>query len=199
MKKQTTLFIITLMLIMMLTACSSIRFSAEQVSPEPTAEKVPTDPPPGETFKTAEEAVKKIKEVKAAGVEKMSHPGDFELYDIDQIYLLKECPIPGFEQDYIVLVPEGTGIFYKTDASHDKVVFRWHQGWEKEESFPGYTTDGYNLKQYMKTRYYFGERMGDIHIVWWENGDEFNFQYPADTNIAPEDVIEYLEVEQIKL
>ena len=51
----------------------------------------------------------------------------------------------------------------------------------------------------MDTKYYFGEYMGQIIIIWWENGDQFEFEYPAETNIAPEDVIEYLEVEKIDL
>jgi len=38
--------------------------------------------------------------------------------------------------------------------------------------------------------------MSDIIILWWEHGNQFEFTYPAEIGVAPEDVIEHLVVEK---
>lgn len=185
MKKRITLLIVSLLFVVMLTACSSAQSSESGVAP-------------AVSFDTTEEAVQRIKEVKAGGEDSLGHSGDFTLYNKEHLYILKECPIPGFEQSSIRLKSNGITIVYDGSASNVSACFFWHQGWKKEERLH-IVKDQFNLKQYMDTKYYYGEYSGTIGIYWWENSNQFELNYPADTNIAPEDVIENIEVQRIDL
>lgn len=149
--------------------------------------------PPAIEFSTADEAVQTIKTVKAAGPEKMPHPDDFKLYDKDYICLLKEVPLADFDQAAIMLVSQGIVTYYENEQN--RAVFYWDQGYEQTEEL----TERYSLERYEDTKFFFGKSGNDIFIYWWENGDQFNISYTADTNISPENVIENLEVEKYDL
>lgn len=209
MKKQVSLCIIIFMFIALLTACTS-NFSflkaskdgastdesfslAQETESEATPSQALGVAEPAEQFSNAEEAVKKIKEVKAAGPEKMVHPDDFKLYEKDYIYLLQDAPpLPGYEQLSILLVQSGTAVIYRKEG-RPWALFFWNQGYENEERISA-ATKNFDLERYKDTKFFFGERMSSTYIVWWENGDQFSFDYPSDTNILPEDIIEHLEV-----
>ena len=186
MKRLTTLFIAVFIIIMALSACAS---------PQPQPSETSGGAEPAAEFRTAEEAVSKIKAVREAGREKMSHPDDFKLYEKDHIYLLKEAPLPEFKQTSVMLVLNGTAIIYRTDEYKEQATFMWAQGDETDEKVEE-RTKRFSLERYKDTKFYFGKSINDIYIFWWEDGDGFSFSYPADTDIAPEDVIDRLEVER---
>lgn len=213
MKKQTILFITISILIILLTACAFSKSSFSQLSKDgaPSAEEVSTPEEselpnsetsggaePAEEFSTTKEAVQKIKEVKEMGPEKMAHSDDFKLYDKDHIYLLKESPLPDFKQTSITLVLQGTAIIYQTDAYEEQAVFSWTQGDETDKKVEE-RISRFSLKRFEDTKFFFGELSDDIYIYWWENGDQFSFRYPANSNVPPEDIIEHLEVEKYDL
>jgi len=52
----------------------------------------------------------------------------------------------------------------------------------------------FSLKRFKDTKFFFGELFNDVYIYWWENGDQFSFRYPADSNVSPEDIIKHLKV-----
>ena len=189
---------------MILTACASpeLPYSATDDGASPVVEfsaELPyseTDDgaPPAVEFSSAEEAVKEIKAVKAAGPEKMVHQDDFKLYDKDHIYLLKEVPpLPGYKQTAVMLVSQGTVVYYQKDR--DEAIFYWDQGYEKTEEL----TERYCLERYKDTKFFFGELFDRNYIYWWENGDQFSLIYPDDSKVPPEDLIEHLEVEKYDL
>lgn len=187
MRKQIIIFITSIMLTMTLTACTL---------PEPSSSQELYGAPPAEEFSTAKEAVEQIKAVKATGADRMVHPDDYKLYEKDHIYLLTESPLSGFEQTSIKLVDQGVGIIYRKDRS--EAIFSWFQGYEDDERIENLIVS-FSLERYKDTKFFCGKKINDIFIYWWENGDQFSFMYPADTNIAPEDVIEHLEVEKYDL
>ncbi len=206
MKKQKILFITISILFMILTACASseLPYSATDDGASPAVEfsaELPyseTDDgaPPAVEFSSAEEAVKEIKAVKAAGPEKMVHPDDFKIYEKDHIYLLKEPPpLPGYKQTAVLLITQGTEILYHADGYMGKAIFYWFKGYENTENL----TKRYCLERYKDTKFFFGKSVSDIYIYWWENNDQFCFMYPADSNVPPEDIIEHLEVEKYDL
>lgn len=208
MKKQIILFIVIFILSMVLTACTISRSSSLPVSEDeaPSAEETRTTSEPefpnfessdgaepAEEFGTKKEAVQKIKEAKKMGPEKMAHPNDFKIYEKEYIYLLEETPLPDFNESSVMLVSQGTSIIYQTDSYDEQAVFSWAQG-EAIEKKVEERISRFNLKRFKDTKFFFGELYGDIYIYWWENGDQFRFTYPADTNIPPEEVIGHLEV-----
>jgi len=169
----------------MLTACSSAQSSEEEVCALP-----------GDSFDTTEEAVKRIKEVKAGGKDSLSFPGDFPLYDKDHIYVLEECPIPDFEQKSITLILQGTSIYYRNN--YDIARFAWYEDCGTTENINS-LTERYDLQHYDDTKFFVGKSKQNIYIYWWENGDQFHVRYPSEYNIAPEDVIENIKVQRIDL
>lgn len=157
------------------------------------------DAPPAEYFISVEEAVKEIIAVKEAGAEKMSHPGDFRLYEKDYLYFLKEAPpLPGYTQEAVVLILEGTEITYRNSENNGLAIFYWQEGYENDENIEN-LIERFNLKQHKDTKFFFGKKFDDLFIFWWEDGDEFSFSYPADSKVHPEEIIEYLEVEKYVL
>ena len=148
-----------------------------------------TGAPPAAEFSTVEEALETIKAVKEAGG-KMAYPDDDNLYDKEYICLLKEVPLPGFEQEAIMLVSQGIVAYYQNEKS--RATFYWDKGYEQTEEL----TERYSLERFENTKFYFGESGNDIFIYWWENGDQFSLAYPADRNILPQDIIGHLEVEK---
>ncbi len=182
--KKTMLIIITFVLIVMLTACAKSQASH---GAEGGAE-------PAEEFETAEEAAEHIKKMKAAGVEETVSPNHVVLYDKEQIYALKEVPLAGFEQSAVMLVMQGTAITYRNEEG-ERAAFFWNQGYGTDEMI-GIATERYGLKRYADTEYFIGKEMDAKIIIWWENGDQFLFEYPAETGIDPSEVIENIEVEK---
>lgn len=163
---------------------------------EPPYEEPISGAPPVEYFSSAKEAVKEIIAVKEAGVEKMSHPGDFRLYEKDYLYFLKEAsPLPGYTQEAVVLILEGTEITYRNSENNGLAIFYWFEGYENDETVEE-RTKRFGLTRYKDTKFFFGKKFDDLYIFWWEDGDEFSFMYPADSNVLPEEIIEYLEVEK---
>lgn len=214
MKKLTIIFLTITILVVVLTACNSYSAFASQLSedtdalpeesaiPQESEEKVAetySEAPPAVEFSSVEEALKEIKAIKAAGPERMLHPDDYKLYEKEYIYLLQEAPpLPGYKQEAVMLIMEGINTLYFTDGYEDQANFTWYKGLENDERIKK-LTERYDLKQYMDTKFYFGEMFEDRLIYWWENGDEFRFKYPAKTNVPPEKIIEYLEVEKYVL
>ena len=157
------------------------------------------DAPPVEYFSSAKEAVKEIIAVKEAGAEKMSHPGDFRLYEKDYLCFLKEAPpLPGYTQEAVVLILEGTEITYRNSENNGLAIFYWFEGYENDEAAEE-RTKRFGLTRYKDTKFFFGKKFDDLYIFWWEDGDEFSFMYPADSKVLPEEIIEYLEVEKYVL
>lgn len=207
-KKQRILFITISILVMLLTACSSSKSSFPQLSKDgvPSVDGVGTivesampyseingSAEPAVEFSSAEEAVKEIKAVKATDPKKMAHPDDFKLYDKKYVYLLKETPLPGFKQTSIMIILQGTSIIYQTDGGEEQAVFSWIQGGETDKKVEE-RISRFSLKRFKDTKFFFGELFNDVYIYWWENGDQFSFRYPADSNVSPEDIIKHLEV-----
>lgn len=207
-KKQRILFITISILVMLLTACSSSKSSFPQLSKDgvPSVDEVGTivesampyseingSAEPAVEFSSAEEAVKEIKAVKATDPKKMAHPDDFKLYDKKYVYLLKETPLPGFKQTSIMIILQGTSIIYQTDGGEEQAVFSWIQGGEADKKVEE-RISRFSLKRFKDTKFFFGELFNDVYIYWWENGDQFSFRYPADSNVSPEDIIKHLEV-----
>lgn len=162
---------------------------------EPPYEEPISGAPPAEEFSTVQEVVEHIKSVKAAGVEKTVSSNHVVLYDKEYIYVLKESPLPGYKQEAVMLITEGINVLYFTDGYEDQANFTWYKGLENDERIKK-LTERYSLKQYKDTKFYFGEMFEDPLIYWWENGDEFRFRYPANTNVPPEKIIEHFEVEK---
>lgn len=155
--------------------------------------------PPVEYFNSVEEAAKEIIAVKEAGAEKMSHPGDFRLYEKDYLYFLKEAPpLPGYTQEAVVLILEGTEITYRNSENNGLAIFYWQEGYENDENIEN-LIERFDLKQHKDTKFFFGKKFDDLFIFWWEDGDEFSFMYPADSKVLPEEIIAYLEVEKYVL
>lgn len=146
--------------------------------------------PPSIEFPTAEELIQNIKEVKENGAEDVAYPWGPQLYGKDYICFLKETPLPEFEQEAVMLVLQGTAAYYQ--GKNDTAVFIWSQGYEKTEEL----TERYSLEQLADTKFFVGTFGNEIHIFWWENGDQFEFMYPADTSNPPEEVVEHLTVEK---
>ena len=184
MKRLTTLFVTVFIIIMALTACAS---------PQPQPSETSGGAEPAAEFRSVKEALYRIKIIREGGPEKMSHPDDFKLYEKDHIYLLKEAPLPEFKQTSVMLITEGTVMRYRKDKK--LAIFYWYQGYEYDETIENLTKN-FSLERYKDTKFFFGKSINDIYIFWWENGDQFSFSYPADTGIAPEDVIDRLEVER---
>lgn len=151
--------------------------------------------PPAEQFDTAEEAAEHIIAVKAAGVEETVAANHVGLYDKEYIYALKEPPLPEYEQISIMITLQGTAILYGTDDLWDGTTFFWQQGAESDEKIKN-LTERYGLERYQDTKFFFGTSMSDICILWWEHGDQFEFTYPSEVGVAPEDIIAHLEVEK---
>lgn len=149
--------------------------------------------PPGELFDTAEEAAEHIKAVKAAGVEETVSSNHVGLYDKEHFYVLKEPPLPGSEQSFVILTLQGIGVRYETGDNREIAMFSWVQGYGDDEKIENHIADD-GLERYKDTKFYYGRWINDIYIYWWEHGDQFSFMYPADTNIPLEDVIERIEV-----
>lgn len=174
------------------TAASDLTPSADS-SEHPDSET--GGAPPAEEFETAEEAVEHIKAVKAAGVEETVAPNHVGLYDKEYIYTLKESPLPEHEQICIMLTLQGTSILYGTNDQWNTTTFFWNQGAESDEKIET-LTERYGLERYQDTKFFFGSSMSDIIILWWEHGNQFEFTYPAEIGVAPEDVIEHLVVKK---
>lgn len=151
--------------------------------------------PPAEEFETAEEAAEHMIAVKAAGVEETVASNHVGLYDKEHIYVLKESPLPEHKQICVMITLTGTSILYGTDDLWDGTTFFWHQGYENDEKIDN-LTERYSLERYKNTKFFFGTSTSDICILWWEHGDQFEFTYPAEIGVAPEDVIEHLDVEK---
>jgi len=175
---------------------AEVRFAwiGELKQTEQAQETVEVGAPPAEEFYTPEEIVDHIKTVKAAGVEESVSPNHIGLYDKEVIYLLKESPLTDFEQTAIMLVLQGTAIIYRNE-NWDQATFFWFQGRETEEKIEN-LTERYGLERYEDTKYFIGSEMSEKVILWWENGEEFMFEYPADCGAEPADVIEHLAVEK---
>ena len=221
MKLKIQLIVIFAVLFTLLTACSSkssisqlpadeksavsdtttVKETEQSDEAEQLESEISEGAPPAELFNSAEEAIEKITEVREAGPEAMEHPDDFQLYEKDHIYLLKEAPpLPDYTQEAIMLTLSGTAILYSKDITQMEdddiwyhAHFFWNQGYETEEKIKQ-CINRYGLEPYKDTKYYFGSGLDDIVIIWWENGDRFKLEYPADVDVLPEDIIEYMEV-----
>ncbi len=132
------------------------------------------------------------------GPEKMAHQNDFKIYEKDYLYLLRETPLPDFKESSVMLVLQGTAIIYQSDEYEEQAVFSWTRGDATDKKIEE-RVGRFNLKRFKDTKFFFGELFGDIYIYWWENGDQFCFMYPTDSNVPPEDIIEHLEVEKYDL
>ncbi len=204
--KRIIAFTLAFAIIMLLTACASSNTLpkdeatvSEDISIPMESEIQNTEEvggaPPSVEFSTVEEVLQNIKEVKETGAENVYFPWGPQLYGKEHIYLLKENPLLEFENETIMLVLQGTAILYQTDDYSERAVFSWSQGYETAEKVNERITR-YNLEHFENTKFYFGELFDNIHIFWWENGDQFEFSYPVGTNIFPEDIIEHLVVEK---
>ena len=158
--------------------------------------------PPAEHFSTVQEAVEHIKAVKAAGVEQTVPLSDQVLYQKDHIYALPQSPLPGYQQAYVALITEGIYITYTTDIDNsdgesygNEANFWWLKDRESDDTVEK-LIKRYGLKRYKDTKFFFGQLHDDRVIYWWENGDQFSFEYPAETFVNPVDIIEYLVVEK---
>lgn len=167
---------------------SSADIKQIEVKRNTTAESTGAGAPPAIEFPTAEELVQNIKEVKASGTKDVAYPWGPQLYGKDCIFLLKEAPLPEFEQEAVMLVLQGTAAYYRRES--DTAVFCWSQGYEKTAEL----TERYGLEPLGDTGFFVGSFGSETHIFRWENGDQFEFTYPTDTGVSPEEVAERLTV-----
>lgn len=217
MKKTFMMLITTIILMIILSACSSealpsqyidnktndtgeIEASAatEQSTKPENISNQRREEAPILSYGSIEDALRDIKEVKNAGLEKEhDYIYDYvDIYDQDHMYVLKEVPpILGYELSSIWVGDHSIRMVYILDYEESSsAAFRWALGKDKETRIKVITENFYELEPYEDSIYYFGQTSSDVLVHWWENGDEFCFSYPADTGVLPEDVIEYLEV-----
>lgn len=171
---------------------------AEDVSKQ-EGETVSAGFPPVLWYNSLEEALSDIKAVKAAGPEvKHNYNYDFaKVYERDHIYILETVP-PQLECKQmlgIVIDSDGVRLSYSIDDGYSEdVAFVWNLGKNEEERVVEISQNFYKLEHYENTKFYFGQDSQLIRIYWWENGDEFRLSYPTETEIPPEELIDYLEV-----
>ena len=190
---------IILWLVILLLCCTACGKAVQQTEESMVSEaESGSGAEPAAEFETAEAAIEKIKETKAAGMDETLTPKDrgyyeYKLYDKDHLYILKDSPLNGFEQESIILNVEGLAIRYRKDK--ESAIFYWFRGYETEEKVEE-RIHRFNLKHCGNTKFFIGGTQSNICILWWDHGDEFMFSYPADSNIAPKEVIEHIEVEK---
>ncbi len=195
-----------------LSACTTPTFSpkpdvstqiGDDIDPQnetalPSSEKNGGAEPAAE-FDSVEDAIREIGAIIKNGPDQFIHPNDYKLYEKDYVCFLEEDTFfVMFERKCVMLTLSGTSILYQTEDYSKHALFYWNQGYDQEQ----YATERihrFNLAQYGDTEFFFGELYGNIEIMWWDDGDEFGIEYPAEIGITPGDIINQIRVVKYEL
>lgn len=155
--------------------------------------------PPELSYNSLEEALSDIKAVKEAGPE-VEHNYNYDyanIYEQDHFCVLKEVPyqLNCKLELGIVIGPHGISMCYNIEDGYSAdVTFSWVWGLDKEESIVRYSHYLEGFEYYQDADVYLAKNQRSIRIFWWENDDEFMLEYPTETEIPPEELINCLEV-----
>lgn len=202
--KKKILFIAAVLLIMLaITSCTivlpkscpsgTVREAAYDSAKMPSA-------PICDGYNSEEELHNAFNRVKSGKADSVTM--DRGLYNMDYYYLpAKE--IPGFKTKFVSISETNILEGYSSDGEDwADSQFMWMFGLKYDlETTKKKHIKRFNLKRYKDTKYYFSELQDSMEqfIFWWENEEHYSFSYPQDSGIAPEDLVEYLEVKKYEV